>query len=207
MFLVFEGIDGSGKSTQSRLLEKYLREERGLEVLHVREPGGTPLGEKLREIILHPDAEKFPPETELFLFMAARAQLVQACIRPALARGQVVISDRFLWSSAAYQGVGSGITAREILRVGRVAVAGVTATRTFVIDVEPETALQRATEKNRIEARGLEYQRRVRQEFLSLAKRVGHRAKVIDGEGSVEEVHARVVEALPLRGWGGCARS
>jgi dTMP kinase len=207
MFLVFEGIDGSGKSTQARLLDAVLRDERGLKVLRVREPGGTDLGEQLRRLVLDPGAGELAPETELFIFMAARAHLVNTRIRPALRRGEVVISDRFLWSSVAYQGAGGQIAPREILRLGRLATAGVAVTKTFLIDVKPEVALRRARDRNRMEDRGLEYQRRVRALFLSLAQREAARVAVIDGRGSPAAVHARVLAALPVRGWARCARS
>lgn len=197
MFLVFEGIDGSGKSTQARLVAQHLEAAGGRRVLLVREPGGTELGEKLREILFAPGSERLAAETELFLFMAARSHLVRTRIRPALERGEVVISDRFLWSSVAYQGIGGGMDPREILRLGALATAGVAVTRTFLIDVDPETALARATGRNRMEERGLGFQRRVREGFLALARAEKTGVAIIDGRGTAAEVHARVLAALP----------
>jgi dTMP kinase len=206
MFLVFEGIDGSGKSTQARLLETALREERRLSVLLVREPGGTKLGERLRDLVLHPGSEALAPETELFIFMAARSHLLRMRILPALERGKVVISDRFLWSSIVYQGTAGGIPTKEILRMGRLAAPGVSVTRTFLIDVDPQVAFARVASRNRMEKRGLEFQLRVRAGFLALAEKFKSRVVVIDGRGRPEAVHARVLKALPAHGWSRCRR-
>ena len=205
MFLVFEGIDGSGKSSQARLLEEYLRKNRSARTLLVREPGGTPLGEKVRELILHPGEEEIGPETELFLFMATRAQLVRTKIQPALEAGRAVISDRFLWSSVVYQGLSTGLLPQEILRMGRLAAPGISVTKTFLIDIDPEMAFRRVREPNRMEKRGIEFQRRVREGFLSLAEKFKNRVAVIDGRGSQEAVHARVVSHLPTHGWSRCS--
>ncbi|MGQ9591394.1 MAG: dTMP kinase [Planctomycetota bacterium] len=192
MFLVFEGVDGSGKSTQARLLAREF-ERRSFGVELVREPGGTPLGEELREILLSRSGRTLAPETELFLFMAARSQLVRDRILPALERGRVVISDRFLWSSVVYQGVRAGLPFEEILEMGRVATAGLAPDRTFVIDLDPEVALSRVGNPDRMEASGVEFQRRVREGFLELAGRFRETSVVIDGRGSAEEVFARVL--------------
>lgn len=200
MFFVFEGVDGSGKSTQARLLAEHLREERGLETLLVREPGGTPLGEKLRGLILS-GREPLCPETELYLFMAARSHLVRSRILPALEKGIAVVSDRFLWSSVVYQGIANGIGAAEVLRVGRLAARGVEVTRTFVIDLDPTAAYSRVKDPNRMEERGLGFQRTVRKGFLSLAAKHPGKLTLIDGRGAIEDVHARVLAKLPTRGW------
>ena len=205
MFIVFEGIDGSGKSTQARLLEEYLRKKRRFDTLLVREPGGTELGEKVRELILQPGPEAIEPETELFLFMAARAHLVRTRIIPALEAGRVVISDRFLWSSVAYQGLAMGLLAQEILRMGRLDAPGITVTKTFLIDIDPETAFRRVKDPNRMEKRGIEFQRRVREGFLSLAERFKTRVAVVNGRGTLEAVHARVISKLPTHGWSKCS--
>ena len=197
MFFVFEGGDGSGKSTQARLLAQHLERDHLLPVLTVREPGGTVLGEELRQILLAPREEDLAAETELYLFMAARSHLVRQRILPALARGETVVSDRFLWSSAAYQGAAASVDPAEVLRTGRLAVEGVEVTRTFLIDLDPELAHARTISGDRMESRGVEFQRRVRDNFLALAKSEPDRVSVIDGSGSVDEVHARVVAQLP----------
>jgi dTMP kinase len=205
MFIVFEGIDGSGKSTQARLLAEHLEEERGLDVLLLREPGGTELGEKLRALLLDPDGEDLAPETEVFLFMAARSHLVRTRILPALGEGRVVICDRFIWSTAVYQGLAAGLPHAEILRMGRLAAPGLAATRTFLIDVPAETAFRRVKEPNRMEGRGLSFQRRVRRGFLALAGKHPRRAAVIDGTGSPSAVHSRILSSLPSQGWSRCS--
>ncbi len=197
MFIVFEGVDGAGKSTQAERLARELR-ARSAAVELVREPGGTPLGEDLREILLRPGRYAIAPEAELFLFMAARAQLVRERIRPALERGCVVVSDRFLWSSAVYQGIRCGLPFDAILEMGRVATGGLAPSRTFVIDLDPEVALARVRKPNRMEAGGLELQRRVREGFLALARRFPESAVVIDGRGSADEVFARVLAQCPI---------
>ena len=199
MFFVFEGGDGCGKSTQARLLKEYLETELQLPVLAVREPGGTALGEELRRILLTPREDDLAAETELYLFMAARAHLVRQRIVPALEQGMVVVSDRFLWSSAAYQGASASVAPTEVLRVGRLAVTGVNVTRTFLIDIDPEIALSRTSsaDPDRMERRGVEFQRKVRENFLALAKSDPDRVTVVDGSGTPEQVHARVIADLP----------
>ncbi len=197
MFFVFEGGDGSGKSTQARLLAQHLERDHRLRVLTVREPGATALGEELREMLLAPREEDLAAETELYLFMAARSHLVRQRILPALARGETVVSDRFLWSSAAYQGAAASVDPTEVLRIGRLAVAGVAVTRTFLIDLDPDLAHARTVSGDRMESRGVEFQRRVRDNFLALARSEPDRVSVIDGRGSVDEVHVRVLEQLP----------
>jgi dTMP kinase len=196
MFFVFEGIDGSGKSTQARRLAEHLRAA-SKSVVTVREPGGTALGERIRELLFEPGSEGMSVETELFLFMAARSHLVKTRIAPALAAGEIVISDRFLWSSVAYQGAAGTVPTEEILRMGRLAVADAPVALTLVIDVDPRLAHARATGRNRMEERGLDFQERVRDGFRQLVVAQGEGAVLVDGDGSEDEVHARVLAALP----------
>lgn len=205
MFFVFEGIDGCGKSTQARLLAETLRTTRGLDPLTVREPGGTPLGETLRRLVLDSEMGEMAPQTELFLFMAARSHLVRSVVRPALDAGRVVVSDRFLWSSVVYQGVVMDCGFDEILRMGDLAVAGTRPTHTFVIDLDPEVAFARVADRNRMERRGIEYQKRVREGFLSLAARFSSASSVIDGRGAPEDVLERVLAVLSREGWPTCS--
>jgi dTMP kinase len=195
MFLTLEGVDGAGKTTQARLLREHFERD-GREVMTVREPGGTDLGEGLRRILLDPQSGDLAPEVELLLFMAARAQLCRLKLQPALDAGKVVISDRFLWSSVVYQGIVGGVGIDEALTVGRVATRGLEPDLTFLIDVDPSAAHARLDDADRMEQRGLEFQRQVRAGFLALAERFPQSIVLIDGSGSVEQVHERVVAAL-----------
>ena len=195
MFLTFEGVDGAGKTTQAhRLRERFERD--GREVLVVREPGGTALGEELRRILLDPHSGDLAPEVELLLFMAARAQLCRLELQPALDAGKVVISDRFLWSSVVYQGIVGGVGIDEALAVGRGATRRLEPDRTFLIDVDPEVPYRGLDDTDRMERRGLEFQLQVRAGFLTLAERFAESIVLIDGSGSVEQVHERVLAAL-----------
>jgi dTMP kinase len=194
-FVVFEGPDASGKSTQAKLLCEALA-ARGLPVQLTREPGGTPLGEQLRGVLLTADGPEICTRAELFLFMAARAQLVETVVKPAVEAGHVVISDRFLLSSIVYQGLAGSIPAGEVEAIGKSATMGLVPDLTIVVDVDTETALARSGEADRIEQRGRSYRERVRQGFLSLARRDPARIAVVDGTRPVEVVHAEVLKLV-----------
>ena len=197
MFLTFEGIDGSGKSTQARLLADALRAE-GREVVLTREPGGSPGAEEIRALVLRGDPGRWSPETELLLFNAARRDHLERLIAPALARGAVVVCDRFADSTRVYQGLtrrdlSATVDALHDLVIGR------EPDRTFVIDLDPAVALARGLERGgpdlRFEAMGEDFQQKVRAGFLDLAA-AHDRIRVIDGTGGAEAVHARVRAAL-----------
>ena len=194
-FLVLEGPDGSGKSTQAKLLGEALS-AKGLPVERTREPGGTPLGEKLRALLLDEKGPEIGARAELFLFMAARAQIVESVIMPALEAGRVVVSDRFLLSSVVYQGLAGSVPAGEVEAMGRSATMGLVPDLTIVIDVDTETGLARTGKADRIERRGRTYLERVRQGFLSLAHRNPNRVVIVDGTQSVEEVHREVMKLV-----------
>ena len=196
LFVVFEGPDGAGKSTQARLLADHFRREWKRPTHLLREPGGTPLGERVREILLDPSSGDLGTPTELFLFMAARAHLTARKVAPAIERGEIVVCDRYLWSSVVYQGIVGGLGAAEVLRMGE--LAGVLPPyRTLIIDLPPRVAYRRLEGHDRMESRGREYQARVRRAFLWLARKFPRNAVVIDGRGAEDEVHRRVLEALP----------
>lgn len=172
MFLTFDGVDGVGKSTQLRLLCDWLREQ-GRTVVACRDPGSTPLGERVREILLHSgDETPIGARAEMLLYMAARAQLVEQVIRPALASGSVVVADRFLLANVVYQGHAGGLDANEVWQVGAVATAGLEPDATLLLDMDPAAADKRIDrERDRMETRGEEYRQRLREGFLAEATR------------------------------------
>ena len=184
LFITFEGPEGSGKSTQVRQLAAWLR-HRGRRVLMLREPGGTTLGERLRRVLLSPSTGGLSPRTDAFLYMAARAELVETVIRPALARGMVVLCDRFLDSTLAYQGYGSGVDVAALRAMGRVATAGISSRLTFLLDLPPAAGLRRVRGmKDRIERRAMSFHERVRRGYLALARREPKRFRVLDARQS-----------------------
>jgi dTMP kinase len=186
MFVTFEGVDGSGKSTQARLLAERLRSE-GREVVLTREPGGTPAGERIREILLH--GERVAPWAEAALFAAARAQLVDEVIRPALARGADVVSDRYVDSSLAYQGLARGLGVERVLELNLLATSGLLPDRTFLILLPPaEAAARRGDEPDRIEREGPEFAEEVDRAYREIAKVFGQRVTVVDGSLNPEDI-------------------
>lgn len=187
LFVTFEGIEGAGKTTQISLLADFLT-AKGYEVITLREPGGTQLGDRIRDLLLTPCKEPLRPMAEFLLFCASRNQLVESIIRPALERGQVVLCDRFYDSSIAYQGFARGLALETIKGLTDVATAGVKPTRTFLLDLPVERGLERARvrrnegQDDRFEAEALDFHRRVREGFLTLAREEPQRIKVIDAD-------------------------
>ncbi|MBW8059292.1 MAG: dTMP kinase [Solirubrobacterales bacterium] len=194
MFVSLEGIDGSGKSTQARLLAEAL----GPETLLIREPGGTGAAERIRELLAEPALE-LDPLAELLLFLAARADLTARVIRPALDAGRDVVSDRFADSSVAYQGAARGLGVGEVISLTGSATEGLWPDLTVLLRVDPEVGMDRADGDDRFESEGLELQRAVAQAYEEIAKIASDRVVVVDGEGTVEEVHERVMEAVRSR--------
>lgn len=193
-FFVIDGPDGSGKTTQAARLASELK-ARGEAVTVLREPGATPAGEAIRDLLLDPDTD-VTPLAEMLLYQAARAQLVEAVVRPALESGQIVILDRYWYSTAAYQGSGLGLDRDAILSVSSVATGGLEPDHVFLLDVDPETALSRLDgRRDRIEGRPLDYHRRVREGFLEVARLLEGRCTVIDGARSPDEVAETILEA------------
>ena len=186
MFVTFEGVDGSGKSTQARLLAQALRAE-GREVVQTREPGGTRLGEKVRELLLH--GEELSPWAEAALFAAARAQLVAEVVRPALERGADVVCDRYLDSSLAYQGLARSLGVEPVLELNLLATGGLLPDRTFLIRVSPaEAASRRDGAGDRIEREGRAFAEEVARAYDELAGRFGERVVVVEGGGKPEDI-------------------
>jgi dTMP kinase len=192
MFISFDGIDGVGKSTQVRLLEEVLR-GRGLEVVHCRDPGSTPLGERIREVLLSSDlGTPIGRRSEMLLYMAARAQLVEQLIRPALDAGRIVIADRFLLANVVYQGHAGGLEPEEIWQVGRVATQELLPDCVFLLDMAPEGAGRRMDRPlDRMENQGDEYRQRLRAGFLKEAADCD-RIHVIAADRPVEAVQADI---------------
>jgi dTMP kinase len=187
LFVTIEGIDRSGKSTQARRLAAAL----GDDALLVREPGGTPAGERIRDLLKDPAVE-LDPRTEALLFAAARAELVAAVVKPALATGKVVISDRFLDSSLAYQGHARGLGEAEIRRMNEWATAGVEPDLTVLLRIAPALAAARAGDRDRFEDEGLELQRRVADAYERLAAANPRRWRTIDAARGEDEVAADI---------------
>jgi dTMP kinase len=194
-FFAFEGIDGSGKSTQTRLLAQALR-DRGHSVTETREPGGTPVGEQIRELVLGVARGALCDAAEVYLFAAARAQLVAQVIRPALARGEWVVCDRFLDSSLAYQGVGRGLGIDAVAQVNALAVAGCLPDVTIIVEMSLEAAMVRRGTGDRIEAEGGGFHARVADGYRELVMWYPERIRVVSGAGTPREVHERIMGEL-----------
>jgi dTMP kinase len=200
-FITFEGIDGSGKSTQARLLTGELR-LRGYNVLPTMEPGGTPLGRRLREAFLETE-ERVAPLAELLLFAADRAQHVEFLVKPALAEGKIVVSDRYADATVAYQGAGRGFPEKTVSQIVSLATGGLKPDLTLFFDLPIEKAILRAksrnddeTVRNRMDSETTEFYRRVREAYLKIAEEESERFRVVDANGSVEEIRARVMEIV-----------
>lgn len=195
-FISLDGVDGAGKSTQVRLLVEWFTAQ-GREVLALRDPGGTALGEALREILLHRQEIPLAMTAEMLLYMASRAQLVAEVIRPALAAGRVVIADRYLLANVVYQGCAGGENIDHIWQVGQVATGGLIPDLTLVLDLPVEIALSRITGGlDRLESRGTEYMRKVREGFLEQSQRLGSRVAIIDADRPITEIHQQILAAL-----------
>src|SRR6185295_18009905 len=188
MFLSFDGIDGAGKSTQISLLADWLR-AKGKEVVTCRDPGSTPLGEKLRALLLEHHGTAIHRRSEMLMYMTARAQLVEEVIRPALAAGKCVISDRYLLANVVYQAHAGGLSPEEVWQVGQITVAGIMPGLTFVLDLPASIAAARFNRApDRMEAQGLEYMERVRQGFLLEAAKKPNDIVVVDASQSPQQI-------------------
>jgi dTMP kinase len=199
-FFSFDGIDGVGKSTQLGLFTEWLAEH-GVPTVVCRDPGSTPLGEQLREILLNSGAgTSIGPRAEMLLYMAARAQLVDEVIGPALSQGKAVVCDRFLLANIVYQGYAGGLDVASIRQFGGIATNGVAPDCTFLLDMDPARALARVGRAlDRMESRGEEYRKRLREGFLREAELMGPQVHVIQADAPLEAVQAQIRQiAAPL---------
>ncbi len=201
-FITFEGIDQSGKSTQLKLLAAAM-EKAGVPILSVREPGGTPLGEKIRGLLLGPEHTAMDPWTEALLYAAARVQLVKEVIKPALMEGKVVLSDRYIDSSLVYQGIARGLGVERILDLNLGATGGLMPDLTFVFHLDVDASRQRlagrGTAEDRIESEPLEFHRMVEAGYRQLEELYPGRIVGLNGGETPEQVHARAVAAVNER--------
>jgi dTMP kinase len=198
-FIVLEGIDGSGKSSQVAPLAEWLR-GRGHTVVACRDPGATPAGDAIRQILLHRQEIPLAPTTEMLLYMAARAQLVAEVIAPALARGAWVVSDRYLPANIVYQGHAGDLDAEIIRGVGGVATGGVTPDLVLLLDLDPTTAARRIDRPlDRLESRGDDFRRRLREGYLREAAAAPTRFDIIDAAADMATVGERIRDAVERR--------
>ncbi len=195
LFITFEGPDGCGKTTQMNLLAQYF-EKKGKKVVLTREPGGKGLGEKVRDILLNYNGE-VSDRCESFLFLADRAQNIDIIVKPAVEKGEIVLCDRHIDSTVAYQGYGRGLDINEINILNNLATGGKKPDLTLVFDVDVETSMKRVgKEKDRMESAGIDFHNRVRNGYLELAKQEPTRIKVLDATKTIEEIHEKVVEIV-----------
>ena len=194
MFISLEGVDGSGKSTQAKLLAEAL----GPDTLLIREPGGTDAAERIRELLADPSFE-LDPFAELLLFSAARADLLARVVRPALEAGRIVVADRFADSSVAYQGGARGLGTSHVLSLTDTVIDGLWPDLTLLLRVDPEVGLGRAEGEDRFEAEGVELQREVAEAYEEIAIIASDRVVVLDASGTVEELHATILETVETR--------
>lgn len=194
-FITFEGADGCGKTTQSRLVQEYLN-NKGYQTVWTREPGSYGLGQKIRELLLHYDGD-VAPMCETFLFLADRAQHIENFVKPAVLSGKVVICDRHTDSTIAYQGYGRGEDIQQLEYLNNLATGLTKPDLTFVFDVSTEVAQKRVgDEKDRMESAGIEFHKKVREGYLKIAQKFPNRVKVVDANNDIETVFADTIKIL-----------
>lgn len=213
LFITLEGPEGAGKTTQARLLYDHLHTS--FDVLYTREPGGTAVGERIRGLLLDEQYHEMSPQAEMLLFAASRAQFVAEVVEPELRAGRLVLSERYVDASLAYQGYGRGLDVDVVRQVNAVATRGMMPDLTLLIDIDPAVGVERARAAggkegrrgrgDRLEQEGLAFFIRVREGFLSIAKESGNRVRVVDGNRPQQAVHDEIVqvvdEFLRARGW------
>lgn len=195
LFISFEGGDGCGKTTQARLLGTWLAEQLGVELCLTREPGGTTMGQQVRDLVLH--GEDMGAHAEALLYAADRAHHVDTLVRPALERGALVVTDRYIDSSVAYQGTGRELTAKSIRDLSMWATQGLVPHLTVLLDIDPAVGASRFTDApDRLERAGDEFHMRTRQAYLDMAAQEPHRWVTVDGNGTIEDIAALVRQAV-----------
>lgn len=198
MFISFEGPEGSGKTSQIPLVAEFLREQ-GFNTITTREPGGTDIGEQIRETLMRLDNTNMHPRTEILLFLAARAQLVEQCIRPALAHGDLIISDRYADATLAYQGYGHGMDPDQLRQLLNFATGNLWPDLTLLLDIDPEKGLQRRRsggDWNRLDAYELAFHKRVWQGYQQLARQEPHRWVIIDASQPFDVVQQQIRQTI-----------
>lgn len=198
LFISFEGIEGTGKSTQARLLSEYLSKN-GYAIVLTEEPGGTPIGLRIREVLLSVEHKEMDPVAELLLYNASRTQHVKEKILPAINRGEIIITDRFSDSTVAYQGYGRGIDLKLIYSLDRISTGGLMPDITILLDLDVEVGLKRnrgINKTDRLELEDVKFHKKVREGYLELAHREPERIKITDASGSIEEIHSKIVEIV-----------
>lgn len=194
-FITFEGIEGSGKTTQAKLLYNHLR-KRKLECVLTREPGGTRISEKIRRVILDSKNVGMSPKTELFLYFASRSQHVEEVIRPALSSNRIVISDRFSDATLAYQGAGRNLSMGTVRRLNELATGSLSPDLTFLLDLPVGEGLSRVRRTDRIELEEEAFHDKVRKEYLNIATQEPERVVVLDGKKDKEKIHSKIVAVV-----------
>lgn len=195
MFISFEGIDKSGKSTQISLLVNYLKKKK-YQVVPTCEPGGTKLGREIERILLEPSGRPISSVGELFLYLADRAEHVRETIKPALEKDAIIVSDRFTDASVAYQGYGRELDIHWIDELNKRATQGILPELTFLLDIDPELAKKRSKEKDRIENEEIVFHHRVRQGYLKIAHLCPNRVKIINGQESIKDIHLTITKIV-----------
>jgi dTMP kinase len=205
LFVTFEGIEGSGKTTQIEVLEESLRLQ-GHEIVATREPGGTQVGDIIRRVLLNPEHQNLVPNAELLLYAAARAQHVAECIKPALAASKIVLCDRYCDATLAYQGGARGLPLKLIKQLNELATEGLTPQLTFLLDCPVEVGLKRARDRfrtkngaeggDRIEQEKLDFHQKVRQQYLNIAEAEPHRVVVIDATLDIDSLRQKISQEM-----------
>lgn len=198
LFITFEGPEGSGKSTHSRLLCDFLK-RKGFKILYTREPGGVLISEKIRKVLLDPKNKGMDTVSEMLLYMAARAEIVKQKILPALEKRKIVVCDRFLDATVAYQGYAGGLDVKLIKNIGRLVTGGISPDLTFLLDIDVKHGLRRSGKtKDRMERKSILYHKKVRKGYLAIARVEPKRIKVFSAIGDIEETQGKIRNTVLL---------